>query len=65
MRRQLVECDRCEERIEDAERTAGRAYVATLAGDDVLGTSEVPADLCARCIAALRRFLADPSIADA
>lgn len=64
MKRTVIECDRCRELITPNDVTAARAYVASHAVEHV-GTAEEPADLCGRCVEALKRFMADPSIADA
>lgn len=59
-RRQVIECDRCGTvRGEDAvDREAwARAYVATFAGQDVVGSSQTPADLRGDCVADLKKFM--------
>jgi hypothetical protein len=64
-RRQIVECDRCGTLGDDvtSDRNLwGRAYAATLSGEDRVGTSETPADLCGGCLHDLTRFMAGAGI---
>lgn len=64
-RREIIDCDRCGIISSEAEgdRVAmSRAYVATLAGDDVLGTPDAPADLCSTCTASLKAWIIEPRI---
>lgn len=64
-RRQVIECDRCGEPIGDGTKdreTAGRAYAATLAGADRVGTSVTPADLCGPCMDDLVQFMGGRSL---
>lgn len=63
MRLELIQCDRCGERVSAFDGSLARAYVASHAVDHV-GTSDEPADLCGRCVEALKRFMADPSACD-
>lgn len=65
-RRQVIECDRCGTIDSDGTPNRsewGRIYAATLAGTDMVGTSETAADLCGGCLNDLRLFMSggDPA----
>lgn len=54
---QLLQCDRCGEKTGDADSAAcSRIYAATNGLTDLIGTAEVPADLCAACSDELRAW---------
>lgn len=58
-RREIIECDRCGS-IGDARTdrvSRGLIYAATLSGEDIVGLSDQPADLCAGCMNDLRGFI--------
>jgi hypothetical protein len=59
-RRTRVRCDRCfaegdEDTLQRDKWT--RVYAATIAGVELIGTSEAPADLCDPCAVDLRKWI--------
>jgi len=59
-KRKIIECDRCGEIGSEhaVDRSAwAQIYAASLDGKDLVGTAEVPADLCGDCSAELKVWM--------